>query len=225
MSSTSCGQAPARWQPCTLRTVSPHASRVVRPTLGEVAHQVGDALELDEVELHVLAGGDVAPAAASSSRRCRPSCRAARRCTWPYGILDPHHLVVAALALAVDAVVEAEDPEHVLVDVARRGSRRARARTCAMSAACSGSRTISRLCIGVGPQGSVEYLTGSVSFQDSSVSNPTSSINIPRRREISPAVPRGGQETVRDHPRSSSATRNARSSDWRPLSRGSHIVS
>jgi hypothetical protein len=27
MSSTSYGQAPARWQPMTLRTVSPHASR------------------------------------------------------------------------------------------------------------------------------------------------------------------------------------------------------
>ena len=34
------------------------------------------------------------------------------------GHLDPHHLVVAALALAVDAVVEAEDPEDVLVDLA-----------------------------------------------------------------------------------------------------------
>ena len=31
MSSTSNGQAPARWQPITLRTVSPQASRVVRP--------------------------------------------------------------------------------------------------------------------------------------------------------------------------------------------------
>ncbi len=32
MSSTSNGQAPARWQPATLRTVSPQASRLVRPT-------------------------------------------------------------------------------------------------------------------------------------------------------------------------------------------------
>ncbi len=32
MSSASYGQAPARWQPITLRTVSPHASRVVIPT-------------------------------------------------------------------------------------------------------------------------------------------------------------------------------------------------
>ena len=32
MSSFSCGHAPARWQPMTLRTVSPHASRDVSPT-------------------------------------------------------------------------------------------------------------------------------------------------------------------------------------------------
>jgi hypothetical protein len=32
MSSTSNGHAPARWQPVTLRTVSPHASRLVSPT-------------------------------------------------------------------------------------------------------------------------------------------------------------------------------------------------
>ena len=31
-SRNSCGHAPARWQAITLRTVSPHASRVVRPT-------------------------------------------------------------------------------------------------------------------------------------------------------------------------------------------------
>ena len=31
MSSTSNGHAPARWQPATLRTVSPHASRLVNP--------------------------------------------------------------------------------------------------------------------------------------------------------------------------------------------------
>ena len=34
-----------------------------QPDRRHVAHQVGDALELDEVELHVLAGGEVAPAA------------------------------------------------------------------------------------------------------------------------------------------------------------------
>ena len=41
-SRSSCGQAPARWQAITLRTVSPHASRVVRPTDAEVAHHLGD---------------------------------------------------------------------------------------------------------------------------------------------------------------------------------------
>ena len=33
------------------------------PDRGQVAQDGGDLLELDEVELHVLAGGDVAPAA------------------------------------------------------------------------------------------------------------------------------------------------------------------
>src|SRR5204862_5269658 len=36
----------------------------------------------------------------------------------PVRHLDAHHLVVTALALAVDAVVQAEDAEHVLVQLA-----------------------------------------------------------------------------------------------------------
>ena len=47
----------------TLRTVSPHASRDVRPTDAMQAQDLGRLLELDEVELHVLAGREVAPAA------------------------------------------------------------------------------------------------------------------------------------------------------------------
>ena len=47
----------------TLRTVSPHASREVRPAGGEEPQHLGRLLERDEVELHVLAGGEVAPAA------------------------------------------------------------------------------------------------------------------------------------------------------------------
>ena len=43
------------------------------------AQDLGRPLELDEVELHVLAGREVAPAAASRSRRCRRASRAARR--------------------------------------------------------------------------------------------------------------------------------------------------
>ncbi len=62
-SSFSCGQAPARWQAMTLRTVSPQASRLVRPTVPSWRMTSGTLLELHEVELHVLAGGDVAPAA------------------------------------------------------------------------------------------------------------------------------------------------------------------
>ena len=47
----------------------------------------------------------------------------------PYGHLHPHHLVVAALALAVDPVVQAEDPEGVLLEVAREVRERAAPRT------------------------------------------------------------------------------------------------
>ena len=49
-----------------------------------------------------------------------PSMSSCSGVTTPYGHLDPDHLVVAALALAVDAVVQAEDPEDVLVEVAGR---------------------------------------------------------------------------------------------------------
>ena len=48
-----CGQA------VTLRTVLPHASRVVMPTAASRRMQVGRVLDVDEVELDVLAGGDV----------------------------------------------------------------------------------------------------------------------------------------------------------------------
>ena len=82
----------------------------------EVAHDRRDVFEVDEVELNVLSGGDVAPAAG------------VRVGDVPHEIhllgqrgavrdLDPHHLVVAALSLAVDAVVQAEDAEDVLVEV------------------------------------------------------------------------------------------------------------
>ena len=63
MSSTSYGHAPARWQPATLRTVSPHASRLVSADRGEEAEHLADLLELHEVELDVLARREVAPAA------------------------------------------------------------------------------------------------------------------------------------------------------------------
>ena len=84
---------------------------------GHVAQQRGDALELDEVELDVLPGRDVAPPArvlvgeVAAHVELLGGEGAVRH-------LDAHHLVVAALALPVDAVVEAEDAEAVLVELA-----------------------------------------------------------------------------------------------------------
>ena len=69
------------------------------------------------MELHVLAGGEVAPAARVRLGDVRERLEllggdaAVRH-------LDAQHLVVAALALAVDALVQAEDAEHVFVDPA-----------------------------------------------------------------------------------------------------------
>ena len=68
------------------------------------------------------------------------------------GHLDSYHLVGAALTLAVDAVVEAEDAEHVLVELARRGSA-SRSSNLAMSAACLEVDLLAALpCMG-GPRG------------------------------------------------------------------------
>ena len=84
---------------------------------GEVAHRRGHPLERHEVELQVLAGGDVAPAPGVlvgdvgehvDLVGCERSVRH----------LHPQHLVVPALPLAVDAVGQTEDAEHVLVQVA-----------------------------------------------------------------------------------------------------------
>ena len=87
------------------------------PDRGEVAHDVGHLLELHVVELDVLAGGEVAPAPRVGVGDVGHAVELvggddpARR-------LDADHLVVAALALAVDAVVQTEDAEDVVVEVA-----------------------------------------------------------------------------------------------------------
>ena len=119
MSSTSNGQAPARWQPATLRTVSPHASRLVRPTEPSRRSTSGTSRSCDEVELHVLAGGEVAPARGSRLVAIVAEHLELLRRDPAVGDLHPHHLVGAALALAVDALVQAHHPEDVLGDVAR----------------------------------------------------------------------------------------------------------
>ena len=74
-------------------------------------------LELYEVHLHVLAGGEMRPAArvlvgeVAEHLELLGDERAV-------GNLHPHHLVVPALALAVDALVQAEDAEHILLELA-----------------------------------------------------------------------------------------------------------
>ena len=81
------------------------------------AQELGRLLELHEVHLHVLASGEVRPAArvlvgeVSEHLELLGDERAV-------GDLDPHHLVVPALALAVDPLVQAEDAEHVLLQLA-----------------------------------------------------------------------------------------------------------
>ena len=90
---------PASAQAVTLRTVLPHASRVVSPTSSSLRHGLGDARELHEVELHVLPRGHVAEAArvfvgdvGERARACAPSstpCGILTRsmltscCRWP----------------------------------------------------------------------------------------------------------------------------------------------
>ena len=117
MSSFSWGQAPAKWQPMTLRTVSPQASRLVMPARPRLAHDLGDLLELDEVELHVLPGRDVPPAPRVGVGEVGHHLELVGQHAAPRD-LHPHHLVVPTLALAVDAVVQAEDAECVLFDLA-----------------------------------------------------------------------------------------------------------
>ena len=73
--------------------------------------------ELDVVDLHVLAGGDVAPATRVRLGEVAHQVELLRR-DRAGRQLDAHHLVGAALALAVDAVVEAHHAEHVFADLA-----------------------------------------------------------------------------------------------------------
>ncbi len=58
-SNASVRQTPAYGQAVTLRTVLPHASRVVMPTAASRRMQVGRVVDVDEVQLEVLARGHV----------------------------------------------------------------------------------------------------------------------------------------------------------------------
>ena len=84
----------------------------------EQAQRLADLLELHEVELHVLAGGEVAPAARVGLGEVAEHLELVGLDA-PVRDLHPEHLVVATLALAVDALVQAEHAEHVVVDLAR----------------------------------------------------------------------------------------------------------
>ena len=84
----------------------------------EEAEHLGDVTQRDEVELHVLAGGEVTPAARVLGGDGAEDLELLGGDP-AVGDLHPHHLVGAALALAVDALVEAHHPEDVLGDLAR----------------------------------------------------------------------------------------------------------
>ena len=131
------------------------------------------------------------------------------------GDLDPHHLVVAALALAVDAVVQAEDPEDVLVEVAGEVARELRLELLDVGAGCSGS--ISRCSM---------VLASGRGRGRPSAQNPTDPVKIPTTlanpESVGSTIPQAGRSAGS---RGARPTRKARSSDWRPLRRGSHIVS
>ena len=84
---------------------------------GELAEQARDAAKLHEVELDVLSRGDVTPAAGEVSGEVGHQLELVRS-DRTRRQLDAHHLIGAALTLAIDAVVEAHHAEHVLGDLA-----------------------------------------------------------------------------------------------------------
>ena len=93
----------------------------MRPDVGQQVHEVGDLGERHEVVLNVLAGGEVAFAAAElfgDFRELVGLCGSQQAA----GDFAADHLD-ARLALAVDAVFQAERAEIVLGDFAREEGR------------------------------------------------------------------------------------------------------
>ncbi len=80
------------------------------------AQELGRLLELHEVHLHVLAGGEVRPAPRVLVGEVAEHLELLGD-ERSVGDLHPHHLVVPALALAVDALIQAKDTKDVLVDL------------------------------------------------------------------------------------------------------------
>ena len=206
------------------------------PDRGQQAHDLGDLLELHEVDLEVLAGGDVAPP---------PRVRLGDvgehvellGVDPAVGQLHPDHLVVAALALAVDAVVEAEDAEDVVADVAGEVALEHRLELGDVGGLAEidlplfehAALPVSR--VGGRPRSPPGALSSDrVEKTDQSGQKfpplyqfPSGRLNIAGRIVLPTGCRHPGRR--RHAQRSSSATRKARSRDWRALRRGSHIVS
>ena len=83
----------------------------------QVLEHFRNALELHEVKLDVLAGGDVTPSARVGVGDVGEHVQLVGL-DGPVGHFDADHLVVAALALTVDAVVETEEAEGVFLELA-----------------------------------------------------------------------------------------------------------
>ena len=117
MSNSSPSSTPARGSPVTLRIVLPQPSRLRKPGVAELADQLRRVGQRDVVHLDVLARGDVALAQRHvlldhvGERVELVGRDAAQR------QLDADHLHVG-LALAVDALLEAELDEVVLLELA-----------------------------------------------------------------------------------------------------------
>jgi len=84
--------------------------------LCESAQEIGDLGEFHVMELDVLPGGDVSPTPGELIGQHTHEIELLGG-DGAGGELDAHHLIGAALALAVDAVVESHHPEHVLGDL------------------------------------------------------------------------------------------------------------
>ncbi|CAB4878411.1 unannotated protein [freshwater metagenome] len=84
---------------------------------GKLAEEGGDVAQFDEVELHVLASGDMPPPTRELGGDLAEQLQLLGG-DGAGGHLHAHHLVGPALALAVDAVVQPHHPEHVLGDLA-----------------------------------------------------------------------------------------------------------
>ena len=127
-SNSSVGDTPACGQHVMLRTELPHASRVVRPGIGEDAHRGLDVVQLDEMKLDVLPRRDVAEPAreplADFGQRLE-----LRRGEDALRNLDAQHLHVAGLPLAVGAAHETEHPPLVGRQLAASRTSRAWRRT------------------------------------------------------------------------------------------------